>query len=263
MPIVSHWGTVLETLALLRRLKQAEQRVVARIEFALQGKKRLTPLSVEQLRQFQHDGYLLVPELIPGILAREAEAAMWESLGADARLPRTWTLLGPRPHVLREKRLTATYTDRFLAAAAQLAGEDVAGFGRPTHAFTINNLPVSRDWQPQAPHLDCTIPELRLRAFPPPYRIGALTYLTDVQRHGGGTIVWPGSHVKLAALVRSDPRKYKYLAAVSTDLGRVDLGTPMELTPCRGEVLFHHPLLVHASSDNVGKAPRLAISHKW
>jgi ectoine hydroxylase-related dioxygenase (phytanoyl-CoA dioxygenase family) len=37
----------------------------------------------------------------------------------------------------------------------------------------------------------------------------------------------------------------------------------VELTPAQGDVLFHHYLLVHASSDNVGGTPRLAINHKW
>jgi ectoine hydroxylase-related dioxygenase (phytanoyl-CoA dioxygenase family) len=90
-----------------------------------------------------------------------------------------------------------------------------------------------------------------------------LTYLTDVQPHGGGTMVWPGSHLKLERLARSDLPKYKYLSALNADVRRVDLGSCVELTPSGGDVLFHHYLCAHASSDNVSDAPRLAINRKW
>jgi ectoine hydroxylase-related dioxygenase (phytanoyl-CoA dioxygenase family) len=90
-----------------------------------------------------------------------------------------------------------------------------------------------------------------------------MIYLTDVRPHGGGTIVWPGSHLKVEALARSERGKYRYLAALNADLGRVALGAAMELTPSRGDVWFHHHLCAHASSDNVSGAPRLAINAKW
>jgi phytanoyl-CoA dioxygenase PhyH len=260
---ISRSDMVLETLALLRRLKQAAARGEARVQFALRGKQRLRPLSEERVGQYRHDGYLLVSGLVPESLASGAEAAMWECVGAHVQAPETWAILGPRPHVLRDERFVATYTDSMLAAAAQLAGEDVASFRRPTHAFTINNVPVSRDWRPQQPHLDCTVAESRHRVFPRPYRIGTITYLTNVKPRGGGTLVWPGSHLKLEALARSDPGKYKYLSALSAELGRVAGEPAVELTPSRGDVLFHHYLCVHAGSDNVSSAPRLAILHKW
>jgi len=263
MGILSRSEMALEILAGLRRLKRAAEQGEAKVQFALRRKKRVTPLSQEQVRQYHRDGYLLVSGMVPENLVSGAEAAMWQALGADPQAPATWAILGPRPHVLRDERLAATYTDALIAAAAQLADEDVAGFRRPTHAFTINNMPVSRDWQPHKPHLDCSIAELRQRTFPRPYRIGTITYLTNVQRHGGGTIVWPGSHLKLAALASAEPGKYKYLSALNADLGRVELGPPVELTPSRGDVLFHHYLCGHASSDNVSGTARLAMLHKW
>jgi ectoine hydroxylase-related dioxygenase (phytanoyl-CoA dioxygenase family) len=99
--------------------------------------------------------------------------------------------------------------------------------------------------------------------FPRPYRIGTITYLTNVKPHCGATLLWPGSHLKLEALARSDPGKYKYLSVLSAELGRVVCEPPVELTASRGDVLFHHYLCVHAASDNVSNAPRLAILHKW
>ena len=263
MRFITRSDPVLETLARLRRIKRSAERGEARVRFALGRMVRTAPLSGEQVRRYQGDGYLLVPGLVPKELARAAEEAMWECLGADPGAPGTWDVLGPRPHVLRDGRFVATYTDTMMAAAAQLAGEDAASFLRPRHAYTINRVPVSREWQPNEAHLDCTIAESRHRTFPRPYRIGAMTYLTDVEPHGGGTIVWPGSHLLLEAFARSDPGKYAYLAALNADLGRVALGAAVELTPSRGDVFFHHYLLALARSDNVRGAPRLAIDHKW
>ena len=260
---VSRREMVLETRARLARLKRAARRAEAKVQFALHRKKRVRPLSEDQVRQYDRDGYLLVSGMIPDHLVSEAEAAMWRSLGADARAPESWAALGPRPHVFRSKILVAIYTDSVKAAAAQLAGEDVASFRQPTHALTINNVPVSRIWRPHAPHLDYSIAEERHRTFPRPYWIGTIIYLTNVQRHGGGTIVWPGSHLKAEGLARGEPERYRYLSALNADLGRVALDPPIELTPSRGDVLFHHYLCVHASSDNVSGAPRLAITHKW
>src|SRR5262245_30155279 len=253
----------LEALALSRRLKRTIGRLVARIEFASRLKKRLTPLSDEQVVQYRRDGFLLASGLVPEDVVSQAEAAMWETLGAAVHSPETWDLLGPAPRIVRDQRLVAAYTDSLMAAAAQLAGEDMAGFRRPTHAFTINNPPVPGPWQPHPTHLDAVSPGLRHRTFPRPYSIGVIVYLTDAAAHGGGTIVHPGSHLKLRAFAGADPRRYRYLAALNADLGRVDLGAGIELTPSRGQVLFFDYLCAHAASANVGRSPRLAMLHKW
>src|SRR5580765_251754 len=111
MRTISRSETVLETLAVLRRLKRTAARGAARIQFAVRHKKRLTPLSDDQVRQYHRDGCLIVSGLIPEDLVSGAEAAMWQSLGAGADAPETWPILGPQPHVLRDERFIATYTD--------------------------------------------------------------------------------------------------------------------------------------------------------
>lgn len=254
---------VLEALAGLRRLKWRLEHAEARVEFALRHTRRETPLSEEQIERFRREGCLFVPALVPESIARRAGAAMWETLGADERRPETWSRIGPYPHELRDERLVATYTDAMLAAGPQLAGVNVAAFLRPRHTLAFNNLPVDKAWEPHEPHIDRIIPDMRYRVSPRPYWIGALTYLSEVPPHGGGTIVWPGSHLKLQALVSAEPVKYRYLAALNDALDQVDLGPGLEVTASPGDVLFHHHLCVHAASDNLSGTPRLAIDHKW
>ena len=188
---------------------------------------------------------------------------MWQCLHADPARKETWAILGPHPHLLSEARLVAAYTDTLMAAAAQLSEADVAGFRRPTHACTINTPPSTRPWRPHAPHIDGALPILRLRTFQPPFRIGSILYLTDVKPHGGGTMVWPGSHLEIESLARSDVRRYRHLTALNAVLSGLDLGPPVEMTPSKGDVLFHHYLCVHATSDNASGAPRLALLHQW
>jgi ectoine hydroxylase-related dioxygenase (phytanoyl-CoA dioxygenase family) len=90
-----------------------------------------------------------------------------------------------------------------------------------------------------------------------------MTYLSDVPSHGAGTIVWPGSHLKLEALAKSDPERYELMWALNQDIPRAGIGEPVELTPRRGDVLFYHYLCAHAGSKNTSDRPRLALNMKW
>jgi hypothetical protein len=263
MQSLSRSASYLELLAALRRLTQAMGRAEAKIRFAMRRGRRLTPLLEEQMRGYRRAGYLLASGLIPAHLVKEAEAAMWRCLKAEATRRQTWPILGPHPHILKNSRLAAVYTQTLLAAAAQLSEMDVAGFAAPTHVYTINTLPVPGPWKSHTPHLDGSLPVKRLRTFPRPYWIASIIYLTDVRSRGGGTIVWPASHLKVEALARSDARAYRRLSALQGALANLDLGEPVEVTPTAGDVLFHHPFCVHASSDNLSAAPRLAMLHRW
>jgi len=150
-----------------------------------------------------------------------------------------------------------------LSAAAQLAGDDPAAFRPPARAYAINVFPSQGEWRWPGPHIDHAIKEHGHRTFPRAFRIAAMTFLGDVAPHGGGTVVWPGSHRKLETLARSEPERYETMWALNQDLGRADLGDPVELTPRRGDVLFYHYLCAHAGSKNTGERPRLAFNMKW
>ena len=90
-----------------------------------------------------------------------------------------------------------------------------------------------------------------------------MIYLTDVQPHGGGTVVWPGSHRRLETLASSHPQRYKYLATLYRDISTLDLGSPREINARAGDVLYYHYLCAHSGSTNTGPGPRLALNHKW
>ena len=220
-------------------------------------------LSTDQVAQYAADGYLLVSGLIPEGIAAKAEATMWECLGLKPDDPTSWQNVPPGARTYDNADLVACYTPEYLAAAAQLAGDDPSTFHRPARGYTLNVFPRSGEWKWPGPHIDHAIKEHGHKTFPRAFRIATMTYLNDVERHGGGTVVWPGSHRKLEALARSDMARYEYMWPLNTDIQKVELSGPVELTPKRGDVLFYHYLCAHAGSMNVSNRPRFAFNMKW
>jgi hypothetical protein len=220
-------------------------------------------LTDDQKQEYNQAGCLLVSGLIPPETAAAAEAAMWRIIGASPNDPSSWAEL-PRGHgSFDSPELLACYTPAYLAAAARLAGDDPATYRRPRAAYAIHVFPREGEWAWPAPHIDHAIKEHGHTTFPRAFRIAAMTFLNDVAPHGGGTVVWPGSHRRLEALARSDPERYELMWTLNQSLQEIDLGPPVELTPHRGDVLFYHYLCAHAGSMNTSAYPRLALNMKW
>lgn len=220
-------------------------------------------LTEQQQHQYENDGCLLVSGLILPETAAAAEAAMWQLSGASPDDPAGWAEL-PRGHQTWESpELLACYAPEYLAAAARLAGDDPAGFRAPRRGYAINVFPREGPWEWPRPHIDHAIKEHGHKTFPRAFRIAAMTFLSDVAPHGGGTVVWPGSHRRIEALARSDPQRYELMWALGQALREIDLGEPREMTPKRGDVLFYHYLCAHAGSANTSPRPRFALNMKW
>jgi hypothetical protein len=220
-------------------------------------------LTEEQRQSYEEDGYLLVSGLIPAEIAAAAEAAMWRLLGVSPTDREAWAEL-PRGHgSFDSPELVACYTPEFVAAAAQLAREEPGTLRPPRAGYAINVFPQPGPWNPPSPHVDHAIKEHGHKTFPRAFRIAAMTFLSDVPVHGGGTVVWPGSHRRLEALARSEPERYELMWALNQCIRDLDLGEPVELTPRQGDVLFYHYLCAHAGSMNVSDRPRFAMNMKW
>jgi hypothetical protein len=222
----------------------------------------MAPLTDEQIRLYREQSYLLISGLIPDAVSRAAEAAMWRLLGVSPDDPAAWTSVSAAHQSLDSPELVACYTPEMLASAATLAGpnEQIAA---PKRAYAINVFPTAEPWQWPRPHIDHAIKEHRHKTFPRAFRIAAMTFLSDVEPHGGGTVVWPGSHAQLNRLARSDPARYEMMWTLNQELPNLALADPVELTPRRGDVLFYCYLCAHAGSRNTTARPRLALNAKW
>jgi Phytanoyl-CoA dioxygenase (PhyH) len=222
-----------------------------------------SPLTAEQREQYARDGFLLVSGLIPNAISAAAEAAMWDVVGVSPDDPASWGSVDPSHRAYENAALVACYTPVYVAAAADLAGDDPATFRFPTRGYVINLFPRREEWAWPRPHIDHAIKEHGHKTFPRAFRIAAMTYLSDIEPHGGGTVVWPGSHRKIEALARSKPEQYELMWSLGRDLQQAGFGEPLEMTPRRGDVLFYHYLCAHAGSINVRDRPRFAMNMKW
>jgi hypothetical protein len=220
-------------------------------------------LSQQQLDQYARDGYLLVSGLIPAEVAARAEAAMWRSVGVSPDDPSSWTSVPQNHQRYEAPELVACYTPEFLAAAAELAGDDPATFRPPTRGYAINIFPTSDEWHWPRPHIDHAIKDAGHKVFPRAFRIASMTYLSDVEPRGGGTVVWPGSCHKLEALARSDPERFELMWTLGQAIRTVELGDAIEVPARRGDILFYHYLCAHSGSQNVRRRPRFAMNMKW
>lgn len=220
-------------------------------------------LTSEQVEFYNTNGYIVLSGLIPEQVSLKAKAILEKWAESDPRNPEA-TSKAPLPRSEEdEAAVAACYTDAILLAAAELVGEDVATFPRPQKPFPLHSYPVQEEWKPWEAHIDHAIKEHGHKTFPRAFRIASMLFLSDVKAHGGGTLVWPGSHLKIRALAESDPERYETMHALNMELDRANIGDYVELTPKRGDILFYHCLCGHSGSMNVQDAPRLAMNAKW
>jgi len=254
---------VAESLYRGGRLRRSIVRLGAHLEFALQRRERRSVLGADQVRRFLEEGYLLVPGLVPDDISRRAAAAMWHQAGASEDAPGTWNRLARSLMPTRDPDLLACYTPAYLAAAAQVAGDDVATIHRPRETYWLNVLPREPPWRHGMPHIDHANEGGRHRTFTRAFRVATIVFLSDVDPQGGGTVLWPGSHRRIQELARSDRRRYRFRKALNSELPHLDLGSSAVLAPRRGDVLFWHCFCAHAYSTNVAAHPRLAVRMVW
>ncbi len=222
------------------------------------------PLDADQTAHFTQNGYIFIPGLIPPAMIDAAAQALWGAMSLSPDDPTDW------PGTITAQRsdnpdLSLCFTPRLRTIAAQLIDADPALLTPPDVAFAIISFPlkVKGRWKWPKPHIDNGAKTRPRKIQPPPHRLVTLIYLNDVERQGGGTVIWPGTHRQLQSLVDQNPASYTYLWQLNEQLDQFALGDPMELTPRRGDVLFYHRLLVHAGSANTTPRPRLALHEKW
>lgn len=219
-------------------------------------------LTQAQQEAYNAQGYLLVSGLIALGVARAAEIAMRRLIGIDSQNPASWEGFKQGHQPFDDPALLACYTPEF-CAAAQLADDYPAFLKPPRQAYAINVFPRPGEWHWPHPHIDHALKDSGYHVFPRAFRIAAMTYLSDVPPHGGGTVVWPGSHQKLEDVAHADPARFELMWALNQELPKLDLGEPVELTPRCGDVLFYHYLCAHGGSMNTSDQPRLALNMKW
>ena len=222
----------------------------------------IAPLSDTQYTTYKRNGYLLVSDLIPRDIALQADACIWHNLGLSPNSLADWSSI-PSSGGYSAPEILSCYTTDFLAAAALLCDTDPSTIQQPSGALAINIMPQKKPWQWPNPHIDHAIKDHGHKIFPLPFRIATMTFIHDINPHGGGTVIWPSSHLHIEALARSRSNQYEYMWELNQDLDKAALNPPVELVPKAGDVLFYHCLCAHAGSANISSRPRFAFNHKW
>jgi hypothetical protein len=212
-----------------------------------------TTLTPDQHQFFTDNGYILLSDLVADSIV-EAAAARLAELSQDN------TFFG-----VKDPAFAACYTESLCRAARELSGDeaDFNTYYPVSGALAIIAQTSDTAWQTPPPHIDHSIERDNYHVFPRCFRLASMFYLSDIRPHGGGTVVWPGSHKKIEALAKTDTTKYELMHPLGRDIVLLDLGEPLELTPKRGDVLFYDYLCAHSGSTNNNPEPRLALNHKW
>lgn len=220
-------------------------------------------LTPEQVALYHAQGYLLVSGLIPETVSSRAREIFLLWSESDPRNPQAKTK-EPLPHTPEEEaEVVACYTSAIMEASAQLVGDDLSTFRVPSRPFPLHSYPVLDEWKPWEAHIDHSIKADGHKTFPIPFRLASMLFLSDVEEHGGGTLVWDGSHKKIFALAETDPAYYEDMYVLNQELEKADIGECVELTPKCGDILFYHCLCAHSGSMNVRDSIRLAMNAKW
>jgi len=223
----------------------------------------MSVLTPEQVVFYQENGYIVLSGLVPDEISLRAKAILDKWVEGDPRNPKA-TSSEPIPRTSEEEdAVVACYTDAILQAAAELVGDDISTFPRPHKPYPLHSYPTQEEWKPWGAHIDHAIKEHGHKTFPYAFRLASMLFFSDVEPHGGGTLVWPGSHLKTLALAKSNPEYYELMYTLNNELDKANLGEYVELTPKRGDILFYHYLCGHSGSMNVQNVPRLAMNAKW
>ena len=241
-------------------LKFAQQNVWGGIASVERTLERITDA---HKARYDREGYLLIRKLIPEDVVDRAERAIHRVIRNYSELA-TQTEFHHQLHAPAEELdLISIFSPEFRETAARLSGDDPYTFAVPRQPWALVIFPYGTEWRWPDPHVDHALLEDQFKIFPLPFRIASISYLTDVPSHGGGTIVWPGSHKKLEAFVKRNRKDYRYMSDLNLNLQKIPLNPPVELKPRRGDVLFYHALCAHSAGMNVSDIPRLALGKKW
>src|SRR5262245_49304235 len=139
------------------------------------------PLSAEQVEFFRREGYIVAPSLIDQDLVTNAEAAMWEWLGAAQDQPDTWpeheSDFKERLKYLNDDVFFDVYTPTFMNALEQLTGRTPKPPGGEDVLQAIVAFPTHEPWRWHGVHVDNAVEAWGLKTFPTSQSGNTLVYL--------------------------------------------------------------------------------------
>ena len=215
-------------------------------------------LTVEEVEQFEQEGFIRLRHAIPRELALSCRDLAAAQLGIDLSDPSSWNAPVRRGLVEGTDIARAANTPRLIEAIHQLLDPE-AWMPRPNLGSFVVRFPSEMDPGDAGWHIDSSYQRPGSDAWYVNYRSKArglllLCLLSDVGLDDAPTRVKPGSHRVIAPLLRrfGDEGIIGQLAPLP-----VLVETTAFATGDAGDVYLCHPFLVHAASwPHRGDAPR-------
>jgi hypothetical protein len=218
-------------------------------------------LTVEQLRSFAENGFLVVPGLVDEDRVRAANAAIDDLIAAEpapgvhAGGHSYWNQTAPA--------LVRPILDPPVwAVAEQLAGDRLEPYVNDVHEVQVCVTPPPVSHRPGAGHLDGFPKVVSDGQHPRPFTLLVGVILSDQTRDDMGNLhAWPGSHLEAADYAR----RHGVDAFVSAVIGNeavppVDFSAgSVQAHAAPGDVVFAHYLLAHNSGGNTSDVVRRTL----
>lgn len=215
-------------------------------------------LTQSQVDQFIEDGYIILRNAFPRDIASQWVDRGFQRLGYDRHDPSTWTEVRihmPTVNTVEVKQFSPMAWD---AICDLLGGEERVLQPYKWGDGFIMNLGVGADkpWMPPSAecpgwHKDGDF----FRHFLDSPEQGLLTIVcwTDMVHTGGGTFIAPDSVGVVARYLAEHPEGLS-----PNSFGRLisECKQFVELTGGPGDVVLHHPYMLHATSQNVLRVER-------
>lgn len=222
--------------------------------------KEFRELTAEQAQHFLDKGYVRIEGAFPREVAKEYTEMAWERLGYDANDPSTWKESKIHMPSMHHFNIWEFAPRAWNALCDLVGGEDRVDRDKAQwgDGFILNlNFGADQPYMPPSAevrgwHVDGDF----FRHFLDSPEQGLLTVVVwwDIEPESGGTYIAPDS-VPLIA---------RHLAAHPEGLHPYETGSHLiheckeflEVTGKAGDVVFVHPFMLHASSQNPSGRPR-------
>ena len=211
-------------------------------------------LSSEDLKFFDDNGYLIVPNAVPPEDLEAVIDIMWQFLGMDPENPEDWyrepLAPGGMVELYQHPALWANRQNpRVYGAFREIYGTDALWVSMDR----VNLKPPQHPAHPEYDHrgfIHWDVDTRRLSRIP--FGVQGVLYLTDTTSEMGGFQCAPGMHRDIEEWIKTQPRDRNPRVPDLTGLNVVPIPGKA------GDLLIWNRLLPHGNGRNTSDSPRLA-----
>ena len=212
-------------------------------------------LSSEDLRFFEENGYLVVPDAVPPENLRAVVNAVFEFLGMDENNPDDWYRLPLTPGGMVEMyQHQALWNNRQNERVYQIFADLLQTEKLWVSIDRANLKPPQNSNHPDYDHKGFMHWDTDVsRSWNPPLRVQGVLCLTDTTPEMGGFRCVPGHHKTVkewGQTIRPEPG-----TKARPDMSQT---VPVALDARAGDLIIWNTLLYHGNGQNLSNKPRLA-----